>query len=182
MTSPITVPARERGRVRVFSLSMSDTEAKALKTAHDALLRTIGSETPLDMDHVELFALKDLEGIGLMGYLNEGAGVPEADLVPDRCKLEQLEGWILVVFSLAFEDRAATLQPAPSVTLVGTYSETRTDVTSQQTLTSDAAEPYSAPTETPKKRPSDAAMSGRVATLVLIVLALFTYAFIRIAG
>jgi len=105
-----------------------------------------------------------------------------AQLNPDKTKLEALDGWVLILFSRAFQDAAATLTPASTLTLIGTYSETGTDWRATETIDTDSAKPYSAPPETTKKRPSDAAMSGRVATLVLIVLALFTYVFIRIAG
>jgi len=44
---------------------------------------------------------------------------------------------------------------------------------------SDAAKPGKKP---PRKRPSDAAMSGRVATVVLLALAVFVIWFIRSAG
>lgn len=182
MSAALTIPALERGIVRVFALSMTDAEAKALKQSPEAIAEALGADGLLDMEHVELFPISDLEGVGLTGYLTEGAGVTEAQLAPDRAKLDKLGGWALVVFSLAFEDRAATLRPTAALTLIGTYGETRTDWTAPEDIPSEAAKPYSAPAETAKKRPSDAAMSGRVATLVLILLALFTYLFIRMAG
>ena len=77
---------------------------------------------------------------------------------------------------------ATALAPEPALTLIGTYGEVRTDYSADEPITSEAAKPYTAPPEPGKKRPSDAAMSGRVATLVLIVLAIFTYLFIRLAG
>ena len=182
MSTPLTIPARERGVVRVFALSMTDPEARALSQNPDAIAQALGTDGLLDMNHVELFPITDLEGVGLAGYLNEGAGVPADALARDRGKLDKLGGWVLVLFSLAFEDRATTLHPASNLTLIGTYGETRTDYSADDTLTSDAAKPNTAPPETVKKRPSDAAMSGRVATLVLILLAIFTYVFIRMAG
>ena len=182
MMPAISIPARERGVVRVFALSMAEAEARALKQSPEAIAESLGVDGLLDMEHVELFPLTDLDGVGLLGYLNEGAGVPVDQLSPDRVKLDKLGGWVLVLFSLAFEDRATTLRPSPAFTLIGSYGEERTDHSADDTLAADAAKPYSAAPETPPKRPSDAAMSGRVATLVLIVLALFTYLFIRIAG
>ncbi|WP_299688636.1 hypothetical protein [uncultured Tateyamaria sp.] len=182
MTTPIDIPAHERGVVRVFALSMTDAEARTLSENPNAIAEALGVDTPLDANHLELFPITDLEGVGLAGYLNEGAGVPLEALGRDRGKLDKLGGWVLVLFSLAFEDRATTLRPASNLTLIGTYGETRTDYSAEDTLTSEAAKPYTAPPDTVKKRPSDAAMSGRVAMLVLLLLALFTYVFIRMAG
>ena len=182
MSTPITIPARERGVVRVLALSMTDDEARRLKDDAAAIAQVLGTDAPLDTDHVELFPITDLEGVGLMGYLTDGAGIPADQLTPDRAKLERLGGWVMVVFSLAFDDRPTALTPDPALTLIGTYGETRTDYTAYEPITAEAAKPYSAPPETTRKRPSDGAMSGRVAMLVLIVLAIFTYVFIRMAG
>ena len=182
MTAPQTIPANERGRVRVFALSLTDAEARTLSQTPEAIAEALGVDGLLDMEHVELFPISDLEGVGLAGYLTEGAGVPDAQLAADRAKLDKIGGWVLIVFSLAFGDRAATLRPAAPLTLIGTYGETRTDWNAPHEIPSEAAKPYSAPAERGKKRPSNAAMSGRVATLVLLLLAVFTYVFIRIAG
>ena len=108
--------------------------------------------------------------------------MPAEQLTPDRAKLEKLGGWVLIVFSLAFEDRAATLTPASSLTLIGTYGEVRTDWSAAQKVEAESAKPYSAPSETVKKKPSDAAMSGRIAMIALIVLGLLTYLMIWIGG
>ena len=181
MTAVIDVPRNERGVVRVFALSMTDPDAQGLKDSPEAVAEALGCDGLLDMAHVEVFPVAHLEGVGLSGYLSDGAGVPDAQLAADRTKLDSLGGWVIVVFSLAFEDRATTLRPAAALTLIGTYGETRTDTRATQTVASEAAKPYSGDPAPPKRR-SDAAMSGRIATLVLILLAVFTYIFIRIAG
>ncbi|KIC47933.1 hypothetical protein [Tateyamaria sp. ANG-S1] len=180
MTDTLTVPAHERGVIRVFALSMTDKEAQVLKDDPAALNDALG--TGVNADQVEVFPVSDLEGIGLVGYLVEGNAVPMEQLGPDRSKLEKLGGWVLIVFSLAFEDRAATLRPASSLTLIGTYGELRTDWSAAEKIETDSAKPYSAPPETVKKKPSDAAMSGRIAMVALIVLGLLTYLMIWIGG
>jgi len=181
MTAPtIDVPALETGVIRVFALSLTDTSAQALKSDATALQSALG--TSVDSTHIEVFPMADLGEIGLAGYLLEGNDVPADQISPDRVKLDKLGGWVLIVFSRAFAGQAATLIPAPALTLIGTYGARPTDWSATQTIEADSAKPYTAPPETVKKKPSDAAMSGRVATLVLILLALFTYAFIRIAG
>ncbi|MBY5931587.1 hypothetical protein KUV51_01140 [Tateyamaria omphalii] len=180
MTDTLPVPANERGVIRVFALSMTGKEAQALKDGPAALNAALG--TDMNPEHVEVFPVSDLEGIGLVGYLAEGNAVPMEQLTPDRAKLEKLGGWVLIVFSLAFEDRATALNPASSLTLIGTYGEIRTDWSATEKVEADSAKPYSAPPETVKKKPSDAAMSGRIAMIALIVLGLLTYLMIWIGG
>ena len=180
MSPPLDVKAHEAGVIRVFALSMTEAEAIALKDDANAISAALG--TDVDSEHVEIFPISDLEGIGITGYLTEGNGVPPEDLAPDRTKLDRLGGWVMIVFSRAFQDRAATLSLIPALTLIGTYGMPTTDWRTTETIASDAAKPFTAPPTTVKKRPSDAAMSGRVATVVLILLGLFTWAIIWIAG
>ncbi|WP_299587926.1 hypothetical protein [uncultured Tateyamaria sp.] len=180
MTPKIDIPAHEHGAIRVFSLSMSDDAARAFKDDAAQLVEMLG--VPVDADHIEVFALSDLEGVGLAGYLSDGHAVPDAELTPDRIKLDKMGGWVMIVYSRAFNGAATTLAPAPALTLIGTYGTPGTNWQATETITSEAAKPYSAPPETVKKRPSDAAMSGRIAMIVLIGLALFTWLFIWIAG
>ncbi|WP_299624953.1 hypothetical protein [uncultured Tateyamaria sp.] len=180
MTQTLDIPANERGVIRLFALSMTDAEAKTLKDNPTAISAALGGD--LDTEFVEVFPLSDLEGVGILSYLSEGNAVPEDQLTPDRAKLEKLGGWVLIVFSQAFGDAATTLAPQPALTLIGTYGETRIDYRATETVTSEAAKPFTAPPETVKKKPSDAAMSGRIATIALIVLGLLTWAMIWISG
>ncbi|APX12305.1 hypothetical protein [Tateyamaria omphalii] len=180
MTALIDIPTNERGVIRVFALSMTDKEAQALKDDPAAINMALGAD--VNADQVEVFPVADLEGVGLVGYLTEGNAVPMDQITPDRAKLEKLGGWVLIIFSLAFEDRAATLDPASSLTLIGTYGELRTDWGAAEKVEADSAKPYSAPSETVKKKPSDAAMSGRIAMIALIVLGILTYLMIWIGG
>ena len=180
MSAPIDIPANQSGVIRVFALSMDAAGAEALKSDPAALNTALGAE--VDAEQVEIFPVSDLEGVGLAGYLIEGNAVPARDLVPDRAKLDRLGGWVMIVFSRAFGGAATTLRPTPALTLIGTYGATGVDWRATETVTSEAAKPYSAPQDTGKKRPSDAAMSGRVATVVLVALGLFTWLIIWLAG
>ncbi|WP_299610545.1 hypothetical protein [uncultured Tateyamaria sp.] len=180
MTISINVPQNERGVIRVFALSMTDDEARTLKDDPALIEAALG--TSVDAAQVEVFPVSDLEGVGLVGYLAEGNAVPMDQLNPDRAKLDKLGGWVMIVFSLAFRDCETTLSPAASLTLIGTYGETRTDWRATETVEAKSAQPYSAPAETVKKKPSDAAMSGRIAMIALLVLGLLTWAMIWIGG
>lgn len=182
MTTRIDIPNNERGIIRLFALSMTETEAKALKDDAKTVAHVLGTDAVLDMDHVEVFPVTDLEGVGLMGYLTEGGAVPPDQLSADRAKLDRIGGWVLLVYSLAFHDQEATLTPVPALTLIGTYGETRTDWRPAEKVEAESAKPYSAPAETVTKKPSDAAMSGRIAMIVLLVLGLLTWAMIWIGG
>lgn len=180
MTADIQVPPNERGVIRVFALSMKNEDAQALKDNPEAIDAALGAS--VDATHVEVFPVSDLEGIGLVGYLAEGNAVPMEQLSPDRAKLDKLGGWVLIVFSLAFGDRETLVKPAAALTLINTYGDIRTDWRATETIKAQSAAPYSAPPETVQKKRSDAAMSGRIAMIALLVLGLLTWAMIRIGG
>lgn len=180
MNSALDIKASETGVIRVFALSMTQAEATALKYDPTAISAALGAE--VDPEQVEIFPISDLEGVGITGYLTEGNAVSPQELAPDRAKLERLGGWVMIVFSRAFQGRAVTLAPIPPLTLIGTYGMPSVDWRATEIVTSEAAKPFTSPPATIKKRPSDAAMSGRIATVVLILLGLFTWAMIWIAG
>ncbi|MDG1182291.1 MAG: hypothetical protein P8N30_06155 [Tateyamaria sp.] len=180
MSVQIKIPANERGIMRVFALSMTDAQAETLRDDPAALSAALGAQ--VDADKVEVFAVSNLDGVGLVSYLSDGNAVSADQLAPDRAKLEKLGGWVCIVFSQAFRDQATALALSPALTLIGTYGEEGTDWRATQTITADAAKPFTAPPETVKKRPSDAAMSGRIATIALIVLGLLTWLMIWISG
>ena len=181
----LTVRPNERGVIRLFALSMTDDEARPLRANPDQPDPTRASKVAallgleaLDHDAVEVFRVSDLEELGLAGYMIEGNAVPEDQIDPLRPKLAALDGWVMVVYSAAFSDTAVTLKPAQQLTLIATFEETRTDWSSSTPLTSNAAAP-----QTPvAKKPSDAAMMGRVATIALLVMFALTGIVIWVAG
>lgn len=183
--SEIEIPKGERGVVRVFALSLDEAAAKALKshettdTNRDSPIEAALGAIGVNADFVEIFPLKDVAEIGLAAYLEEGNGIEPAQLDPDRQKLAALEGWVMLVYSAAFEGRGATLRPAPDLTLVGTYSEPGADWSDRTRLTSAAAEGTAAPA---RKELSKAAISGRVAAIVLLVLFVLTAVVVWIAA
>ncbi|MEL6689341.1 MAG: hypothetical protein AAFP28_03390 [Pseudomonadota bacterium] len=173
----------EAGLIRVFALSMTEAEAKELLTDYvegDAPLPidTALGTRQVDTDFVEVFPVADLEGVGLAGYLTEGNDAAEDEIAQDRAKLDALEGYVLIVFSAAFDRVAQTLAPQPELTLIGTYRQEGVDYT-PVAVTSEAAELYTAPQ---KKPMSEARISGMVATAVLLFLAIFVVIFVLIGG
>ena len=123
-----------------------------------------------------MIKIGDLADLGLIGYLQEGPGLTPDSLAQHKPRLDALSGYVLILYPGAFGTRT-TAELGPSLTLIATLDAPHTDWSDATTLTSDAAtEP--AP---PKVRPSDAAMSGRIAMGALIVLALLTALLIWIA-
>ncbi|ABG32919.1 hypothetical protein CEP88_06695 [Roseobacter denitrificans] len=172
----LSIPALESGVIRVFALSMSDQDAKALRdgagsdNAASALNAALGARA-LNLQHVEVFTVADLSEMSLAEYLQEGAGALPSALEQDRSKLAALDGWVMVVYSSAFGGVAQKITPAPELTLIASYPQEGTNWTGGVDLRTPSAAPNQDPPEDPpvKKRPSDAAMSGRIATLALLV-------------
>ncbi|MEM1099973.1 MAG: hypothetical protein AAGH73_00390 [Pseudomonadota bacterium] len=174
----LSIPAGERGRIRVYALSMTDKEGRALAAEPAARAAILGAES-LDPEYVDVFPVKNLEGLGLVGYLVEGHGAVAAEVERDKQKLSALSGHVLVAMSKAFGKGGMELEPDPRLTLIGVYGQEGVDYT-PVSVTSEAADPSA---EAPAKKPmSDARISGMVATAVLLFLAAFVMIFILLAG
>lgn len=172
----IEIPAQEHGVVRVFSLSMSEEQSRALKANTDgnggsSLQELALGAVALNPAHVEVFAVADLGDMTLADYLIQGPDVQPQMIDPDRFKLSALEGWVMIVFSSAFKGAAQTLNPSAQLTLVGTYAQEGIDWDDPIDLSTPSALPQKTehPEPAPQKGPSDAAMSGRIAMLALLV-------------
>lgn len=168
MAQAITISTGETGTTRVFSLSMPAAEAQHLRDDEAAQRAVLGLDS-LNPDGIEVFALRDLGDLGLIGYLREGVDVPEADLKRDAARLAALDGWVMLVHSLAFGGQSTTLKPSSTLTLIGTYGQTKAKGTPVP-LEAQSAAPYSG---TPKNTARPAAPRFRnpvVAGGVLIVL------------
>lgn len=173
----LDVRANESGVVRIFALSMEDEKAQALK-ANSGIGGTGGGSSlkelalgaaALDPEHVEVFPIDDLGEMALPDYLVEGAGAKATEIDADRFKLSSLEGWVMIVYSSAFRGVAQSLSPSSQLTLIGSYGQEGTEWSAPVDLSTASALPQETETPAPKKRPSDAAMSGRIAMLALLV-------------
>jgi hypothetical protein len=173
------VSATETGLVRVFAIDLppesiaefTDPDAPDTAAIRDAL----GADA-LSPDHIDLLRVADLQELGLDGYLVEGLGVAEDEVAPDRARLRGLRGYVLVLPSRAFAGMAQELTPRAPLRWIGTYAEPRpqSDFTP---LTSKAAK--GAPLQS---GPSNAAMSGRVAAVALLVMFLLVALMVWIAA
>ncbi len=181
MSDRMQIKATEAGLVRVFAIDLppetirefTDPKQPDIAAIRDAL----GAEA-LSPDHVDLLRVEDLGELGLDGYLVDGLGVAEDDLTPDdRARLRALKGYVLVLPSRAFGGTAQTLAPRTPLRWIGTFAEpaAQSDFTP---LKSAAAQG----TTTGGKPPSDAAMSGRVAAIALLVMFLLVGLVVWIAA
>jgi hypothetical protein len=83
-----------------------------------ALSRALGA--PVDAARTELFAVGDLDGMGLRDYLAQAHEAERAALDADAARLDALSGDVLIVTPRALSARAE-LAPAPQITHIGSY-------------------------------------------------------------
>ena len=182
MSQTISIPAGEQGVVRLFRVVVERNAIAPWQTADEnnrwLVPNALGVNT-LDPKGVEIFDTRDLEGFGLSGYLIEGLGIATADIADMAAQLDAITGFVLVVRSTAFSGAATELRPQDPLRHIGTFFEDRPPVKFDP-LPSKAAQKQ--PPENVRKRPSDAAVSGRVATAVLLFLALFVFLLVWMSG
>lgn len=177
----LNIPPGEHGLIRVFAVNRPTAELSLELKSKDKsglVAELLGQD--IAKDGAELFPVSDLAGIGLSGYLAAGYTVPESQLADTRGKLDALEGYVLLVFSAAFEGRTGMLSPGSDLTLIGTFGETQPDMV-VRVLDSEAAQPYSGtPTSTapPPAAPKPRATGSLVvAALIALVALLFWWSF-----
>tara|TARA_R110002126_G_scaffold42962_3_gene123518 strand:+ start:105 stop:644 length:540 start_codon:yes stop_codon:yes gene_type:complete len=174
------IPPMERGRLRLFAINKTEAEIRSILDEGTYGIQKLLGANDLNPDYIEVFRVADLGDMGLDDYLHTGYDIPRAQLDPQAGRLRALEGYVLVVLSLAFRDLHVTLPATPDLTLIGTFGAPAVEWTTSETVTSTSADPYSGPPKA--SRPvSDAAMSGRVATVALLVIFLITALVVWIA-
>lgn len=183
---PNTVSPNEAGVVRIYAIDLAPADTLAFCEPKpdqngdaDWPLKAALGVTHLDEDFVEVFDVATLEQIGLSGYLVMGNGIAEADVAPYKDMLDRLQGHVAIVFSAAFGGVEAQLTPQSPLRYIAAFREENAPVTFKP-LPDESAKRTDAPPA--KKKPSDAAMSGRVATIALLVMAFLVWLMIRIAG
>ena len=182
MTQTVDIPAAERGKLHIFSVNLPEETARQLAAAPDAVARLLGV-TELQADYAELLRIADLGDMGLNGYLIEGYDVAPRALDGQSVRLAALGGYAMIVLSMAFQDRAVRIDVGPELTYLGAVPTRSADWTPRPPA---AKAPGAAPPEpqahTQRRRPSQAAVMGRVASIVLLVLFLLTALIVWIGG
>lgn len=183
MTETIHVKSGEQGVVRVLAVDLPPDGIAAFTRRNGRWpLREALGALYLDAGKIEVFDVADLGGLGLAGYLQEGAGIPADQIAPLRARLDALTGAVLVVPSSAFGGTDQVLTLRAPLRLIATLTEARDPVTFRP-LPDESARPTPEPPAAPtRKAPSDAAMSGRVAMIALLVLALLVGVMVWIAA
>lgn len=172
----IRIQNSETGKVRLFAVNRSiDAVSLAVRDSekHAVITDLLGTSVPVGS--AELFPVTDLAGVGLTAYLTEGYAVSDDQLAQDRSRLGALDGYVLLLFSSAFEGRDTTLEIGPDLTLIGTYDEEQPAIRAIP-LTADAAQPYTGiPNVNPRTPPRDRAGGAMVVLAVLVVLGLILW-------
>lgn len=172
----VTIPKGERGQIRLFAVNRPvEVMARDLKTADkSAVIGDLLGFTPAD-DTAEIFPISDLTGVGLPRYLTDGYTVTDAQITRDRARLDALDGYVLLLFSSAFDGAETTLTIGPDLTLIGTYGEEQPAMTAAP-LTADAAQPYSGvPTMTPQTPPRGRAGGAMILLAMLVAVGLILW-------
>jgi hypothetical protein len=169
----IEIPRTEFGTIRVFAVSRPMANmARALRQQSKAALASTLLGHQVSEDDIELFALSDLTGVGLHGYLSEGYDVDKEALRADRVRLEALDGYVLLNFSRINAQGDVTLMPNSDLTLIGTYIEPKAEHTATP-ITTDAAKPYSGvttPAQPPRRSRVGSAFTTAAGMLALLII------------
>ena len=174
MTDPLAIPLGPERCVWVFAIDLPEDKAEAF--ARGPLAGALGVDS-LDPGQTEYIDADAFTEYGLSRYLIEGQGIAEASLAADTAMLDALRGPLLLVFRPALTQ--GRLSPEPPLRLIGRYDEIPLPPRIGMAGYDAAADTIPVPVV---KRPSDAAMSGRVAMVVLILLAIFVTLFVWGAG
>ena len=170
MTDPLDIPVGPERTVWVFAIDLPKDQAEAF--AKGPLAPALGVER-LDAAQTEFLDADLFTDYGFANYLTEGQGVAEASVADDSARLDALRGPVLLVFRPGLGQ--GRLSPQPPLRLIGRYDETPSPPHIGMPIYDAEADRIAVPQ---KKRPSDAAMSGRVAMVVLILLAIFVTLFV----
>ncbi|MBU2994170.1 hypothetical protein Q4555_07665 [Octadecabacter sp. 1_MG-2023] len=187
MIDPVKVSQYEKGLYRLYSVDLAEDyiaafadpnhsgEADAAWPLKDAL-----GATHLDEDYIEVFDVADLADMGLAQYMITGNGVAESDIEPYRELLDGVSGYVVMVATSAFGGVEQALAPVAPLRYIAAFKEDGMDVTFEQLPNPD---PQAVLEDAPaRKKPSDAAMSGRIATVALLVMAALVWVMIKVAG
>ena len=161
MTQTIDVPAFEHGVVRVLTgrfpseaaLEAYATPEGAAEGAPWPLREELGADA-LDPRGIEAFALANLDGMGLPGYLRTAYGVSGREASDPM--LAQAEGHAILIASRAFGGRARTLRVPERLRYLGAFHDAEAAPGAAPPLGEAKGGAASAPAERPRPEASSA--------------------------
>lgn len=174
-TDPLRIPLTRDRAVWLFAIDLPDAGIDAFLAGD--LAAALGTDS-VDAGQIEVIDTDTIRVIGLAKYLTEANGMDDTAVAPDVAMLDSLRGRLLMVFRAALGTGGTTLAPRPPLRFIGHYAEPAPALPLPMPETPSASGILAGP----RAGPSDAAMSGRVATAVLILLFLFTALFIWLAS
>ena len=178
---PTIVTEGEHGLVRVFHY-IPDPDSPDTGDLF-AFIKEINVGTVADTN-IQRVVVNDLNGMLLSDFLGRAYAIEQDKLDPCLDQLDALNGTVFVVRSSAITNRPATFNTSGPAKLVATFAEPGVEVNFVPLPDESAKRPAeeTPEKESPKKPPSDAAMSGRIATLALLVMGLLVWLMIWVAG
>jgi len=174
------VSEHEHGVVRVFLASYNLSMDISHSGTYDLLCKSFGIDW-IDHKDVQQVGKAALDGMPLADFLITAYDIDPAEIAPHAAALNALDGMVLIIRSSAFKDRPVTLKTNNQAKLIATFKEPDTATTIILPLMSNSADGILTPPPV-KKKPSDAAMGGRVATVALLVMGLLVWLMIKVAG
>ena len=172
---PLTIPATDHGQIRIFAVT-PPVPPGLLDADPQAIAQALGTNR-LNRDFVDVVDTRTLAGMSLLDYLRQGYDIP-ADAADDAA-LRDLTGPVILVMSRASGGEEVTLTPAAGIRHITTVGDPARLRAPAGPLPSAAATGTVAPARPPA---SDRAVSGRVATIALVVLLALVVVMILIAG
>lgn len=178
MNTPLDIEPGERGRLRLFSVSLDETALRDLinpdlpadpERPFVAAAPALLDQPSLDLSKVEVFDIADLAGLGLPGYLATAYDIPEAQIALHRSKLNALTGQVLLLLSDALP-APGPLSADPALTLIATFDTPQAEI-SMKRLTSETGRGSFAPPQTTPTPEGRRAPGGALILLAVIIAA-----------
>lgn len=171
----ITIPANDHGAIYVIELRRPAPEGLEEKT--DAAMMAVLGNVVVNTDYVDAITPGMLTDMTLPDLLRNGYEMPVSER--DAEKLRSIFGTVVLVMSAAFGSDAMSINLPDDVRLV-TVLRDAPQMHAPQPIVTESAKGIIQPKG--KKPVSDAAMSGRIAMIALVVLFLLVAIMIWIAG
>uniref|UniRef100_UPI004047E676 hypothetical protein n=1 Tax=Yoonia sp. TaxID=2212373 RepID=UPI004047E676 len=171
----LTIPANDHGAIYVLELNRPAPDGLADKT--DAAMMAVFGPAVVNTDYVDAITPGMLTDMTLADLIRNGYEMPVSEREAET--LRGLVGTVVLVMSAAFGGAQMQIDLPADVRLVTTLRE-GAQMAAPQPIYAQSAKGIVPPK--PRKPSSDAAMSGRIATIALLVLFFLVAVMIWIAG